>query len=180
MSISRTILGAGIAAAAALTMSSAFAGDTDLTAKLQERVAKMTPEQQKSLMALLDQMAPAKSAPEPAVAMKQYLDEFDQAKASKKFNLDLFFAHVSKDFQHPVVGGKDGARQWLDMMFKSGIVSNGVPDLKFNVERTKFTVKDGKLEAYPVEVETPIGGATLTLYAKVEDGEWRLTGIDGL
>lgn len=188
---SRTVV--GVLSAVLLTIlaqagSAAPAEKKDLTATLQERIAKMTPEQQAALLKFVDQMDAGKegkaspTAVTPEAAMREALHIFEQDKANNKFNIDNFLSGVSKDFSHPLlsVKGPEGMRKLFDLGVTLGLVANGVPDVTISLERTKWTVDGDKATAYPVSVDSPIGSAALTIHGKLEDGVWRMTSVDGI
>lgn len=166
--------------AGAFAMGSAFAAEKDLSATLQERVAALGPEQQKALLAFLDQLGPKTASESAEDFMKRSYDEFNKAVATKTFKLDNFTSRLSKDFQHPVVGGRDGAIKWVEGIFAYAVSDQSAPDLKFDISHTKITKKGDIVELYPVEAQASIGSASLTIYLKNEDGAWRVTGVDGL
>lgn len=171
--------------AVSLACSNAFAAEKDVSQTLQERVAKLTPEQQAALLALLDQMAAGKdakttaaSAMPPEATMRQAIRDFDKDVANKDLSLDRAMAVISKDFQHPSVGGKDALRQLAESNWE--MIKAGAPDTKISLDHTKFTVTGDKAEAYPVEISSSIGSVSLTVHGKLEDGVWRVVGVDGI
>lgn len=166
-----------------LAGSGAFAAEKDVSKALQERVAKMTPEQQTALLALLDQLTSANgtnssTVATPEEAVRQGVSELETAKAEKKFDVELAMAHISKDFEHYGVG-KEGARSFIEGIL-GAVSSDGVPDITVSLDKTTYKVTGDKAEIYPVEVSTPIGSATVTLYVKLEDGVWRVFDVDGI
>jgi hypothetical protein len=168
-----------------LAGSNAFAEKKDLAGTLQERVAKLSPEQQAALLALLDQLAPVKAATAsaaaatPEEAMRQGLREFEAGKAEKKFDLDLAMSHISEDFEHYSGTRKDGARNFLEGII-SAAGTEGIAAITISLDKTTYKVTGDKAEIYPVEVSTPIGSATLTIHGKLEGGVWRVIGVDGI
>lgn len=171
---------AGLVCAGALAIGSAFAAEKDLTATLQERVAALSPEQQKALLAFIDQFAAKKGGETAEQAVQRSLEEYKKAVSTKSFKLEDFTSKLSKDFQHPVVGGRDGAIQWAEGIFNSGFVTQNAPDVTFDISHAKYTTKGDTVEVYPVDAQASIGSASLTIYLKNEGGEWRVTGVDGL
>lgn len=171
---------AGLVCAGALAMAPAFAAEKDLTTTLQERVAALSPEQQKALLAFMDQFAAKKGGQTAEEAVQKVLEEYKQAIATKTFKLENFTSKLSKDFQHPVVGGRDGAIAWVEGIFSYAVSDKSAPDLSFDISHAKYTTKGDTVEVYPVDAQASIGSAALTIYLKQEDGTWRVTGVDGL
>jgi len=157
------------------------ASDADLTVKLQEAITKLTPEQQSGLLQLLSSMAPATPAPQSAEdALHEALAAFGKLGEDGKADLAPFYARISEDFNHWAVGGKSGAVNWLESM-SSGLFRDGKPLIEFNLSRTEIEEDGDSATAYPIEVFTPLGGASLEITAKREaDGVWRMVGVDGL
>ena len=179
---------AGVLAVAALlagslTGSNAFAAENDLAKTLQERVAKLTPEQQAALLTLIDQLAPAKAIVAkmtPEESMRQGIAELEAAQKAKKLDVEPFMTHVSKDFDHYSGMGKDGMRTFLQGIFSS-VSADGTVGIAVSLDKATYKVTGDKAEIYPVEASTPIGSATLTVHGKLEeDGVWRVIGVDGI
>lgn len=183
----RKMLGVGMVAALALVISgTVHAEKADVTTELQAAVAKLSPEQQTALLVLISGMstpaaksdaAPAKTAKE---ALFESLKAFETAGAGKEFNLEPFLANISEDFKHPVVQDKAGVRRWLDAM-SAGLFDEGKPLIEFDLSDVEVTEDGKEAQAYPIDIDTPLGSATVEIEAKLEkDGVWRVVAIDGL
>lgn len=183
----RKTLGLGMVAALALVLSgTVHAEKADVTTELQAAVAKLSPEQQTALLVLVSGMstpaakgeaAPAKTAKE---ALFESLKAFETAGAGKEFNLEPFLANISEDFKHSVVQDKAGVRRWLDAM-SAGLFDEGKPLIEFDLSDVEVTEDGKEAQAYPIDIDTPLGSATIEIDAKLEkDGVWRVTAIDGL
>lgn len=187
MRLFRTMLGLGMVAVLALVAAgTVHAEKTEVTTELQAAVAKLSPEQQTALLVLVSGMstpaakgdaAPAKTAKE---ALFESLKAFETAAAGKEFTLEPFFANISEDFKHPVVQDKAGARRWLDAM-SAGLFDEGKPLIEFDLSDVEVTEEGTEAQAYPIDIDTPLGSVTVEIEAKLEkDGVWRVVAIDGL
>jgi len=161
----------------------AHAADTDLTAKLQESITRLTPEQQLGLLQLLSGMSqatPALQLHSAEDALHEALGQFGKMGEDGEADLAPFYARISEDFNHWAVGGKSGAVSWFQSMAPS-LFRDGKPLIEFNLSRTEVKEDDDSATAYPIDVSTPLGAVSLEITAKREaDGVWRIVGIDGL
>lgn len=175
-----------VAAGTVLIVPNAAAADTGITGKLQTLVTKLNAKQQEALLVLLEAMTAAPeqagtaSNPSAKEALFDALKSFESAGATENFTLEPFLARISEDFKHPVVHDKAGVRSWLDAM-SYALFKDGKPLIKFDVSDVEVT-EDGKTaEAYPIDIDTPIGSVTVQINARLEsDGVWRVVGIEGL
>ncbi len=78
-------------------------------------------------------------------------------------NIDLLMTTFGDDFEHPEVGGKDEARQLLQMGLESGYADEGKVDL------TNMQIKindDGTASAYPIDLSSAAGSVAAELVLK--------------
>jgi len=172
--------------AALFTPARAFASEAGSSAPVHEAVSKLTAEQQSALLLLISTF----SAPSPAAeaspeesaleALISAVASFESAMEAGTFELEMFFSRFSEDFRHPVVGGKNGATQWIDAMAPM-IMRDGRYQITVELDEVEVEMDGDLAMAYPVRVQTPIGSITLEIVAKREDdGVWRVVAVEGL
>lgn len=76
-------------------------------------------------------------------------------------NLDLLMTTFADDFEHPEVGGKEEARQMLQMGLESGYADEGKVDLS-NME-LKIDKEKGTATAYPIDLSSAAGSVSVEL-----------------
>lgn len=79
-------------------------------------------------------------------------------------NLDLLMTTFADDFEHPEVGGKEEARQMLQMGLESGYADEGKVDLS-NME-LKIDKEKGMATAYPIDLSSAAGSVSVELVLK--------------
>ncbi|HOV33141.1 MAG TPA: hypothetical protein PLX23_07250 [Candidatus Hydrogenedens sp.] len=88
----------------------------------------------------------------------------DKAKtALETKNLDLLMTTIAEDFEHPEVGGKEEARQLLQMGLESGYADEGKVDL------TNMAIKfndDGTASCYPIDLSSAAGSVAAEFVLK--------------
>ncbi|MFM1918735.1 MAG: hypothetical protein RLZZ303_369 [Candidatus Hydrogenedentota bacterium] len=182
-----------MATGAAITAAAMFSGvasaEGALTAQLQERISKMSAEQQAALLILLNSGAVGGEAAAPAEAPAAPAAETDPKQAlltgistildaAKKEDLDTVMALVSEDFEHPQLGDKAGLREFLQGAIDMGYIEMYADDTEVSTEDTEFEEDGEELIIYPIDVEGPWGSATLEFVAKQEGGAWKIVGVD--
>ncbi len=78
-------------------------------------------------------------------------------------NIDMLIQTFGDDFEHPEVGGKDEARQMLQLGLESGYADEGKVDL------TNMQIKindDGTASAYPIDLSSVAGAVSVELIMK--------------
>ena len=171
----------------------AFAGfaqaEGPLTAQLNEKIAKLTAEQQAALLLLLNTTtgaAPAEAAAaapaDPAAAPDPKTALMDGIKnilvAAKAENLDAVMAFISDSFEHPQLGDKAGLKEFLQGAVDMGYIEMYADDTTVSTEDVEFEQDGEEMIIYPVDVEGPWGSATLEFVAKMEGGMWKIVGVD--
>jgi hypothetical protein len=186
MRIVSAVLALVLMAATVLAPATARAEESDLTAQLQAAVAKLNKEQQAALLLLLSGSGAPAASPEASpeqsarAALDAALKQFESAASDSSFSLESFYAYISEDFKHPVVGNKAGARGWLDQMAPM-LVSAGKSLITISVDDVEIEMEGDTAIAYPVDIDTPIGSVAAEVSAKREkDGVWRIVGVDGV
>lgn len=182
---------AAVAIAGAVLLSSvvapvAMAAEDNLTAKLQDLVAKLSPEQQAALYTLLSSGngASGGAAGTAAVATPDSAkDNFLKGVASikeiaKKGDINAMMALISDDFEHPQVGGKAELKDFLQGAIDMGYLEMYADDTEIKTDDTEIKVDGDKATFYPIEVEGPWGSATLEFTAKLENGAWKIISAD--
>ena len=156
----------------------AQAGENDLSSQLHSLIDQLTPAQQEALLVLLAGSQPApQSARDAAV---EVLEQFMSASKAGEVDLAPFYARISDDFNHWGVGGKEGAVRWFEGM-APGLFKDGKSLIEFDLEDMEVEEDGDTATFYPIDVDTPLGAATLEITAKREaDGIWRIVTIDGL
>lgn len=183
-----------MATGAAITAAAMFSGvasaEGALTAQLQERISKMSAEQQAALLILLNSGAVGGEAAAPAEAPAAApAAETDPKQAlltgistildaAKKEDLDTVMALVSDSFEHPQLGDKAGLREFLQGAIDMGYIEMYADDTEVSTEDTEFEEDGEELIIYPIDVEGPWGSATLEFVAKQEGGAWKIVGVD--
>ncbi len=79
-------------------------------------------------------------------------------------NLDMLMTTFADDFEHPEVGGKEEARQALQMGLESGYADEGKVDLT-NME-LKIDKEKGTASAYPIDLSSAAGSVSVELVLK--------------
>lgn len=164
----------------------AHSAETDLTAILHEAVDNLTPGQQAALLVLLEGFRKpcadaAGAAPQSAKdVIVNSLREFEAASEAGKVDIESMTQFISEDFSHWGVNGKEGALEWIAAIAPS-LVKDGRSLIKFDLSDMEVEEEGDKAVAYHIDVDTPLGSASLEIEGKREaDGVWRIVGIDGL
>ncbi len=89
------------------------------------------------------------------------IDKVKTALESK--NLDLLVSTFADDFEHPEVGGKEEARQMLQMGLESGYADEGKVDLSNMAIKIN---EDGTATAYPVDLSSAAGSVAVEIVLK--------------
>jgi hypothetical protein len=175
-----------LAAAGIVALSGVASAEGALTAQLNEKISKLSAEQQAALLLLLSSGAADAPAAEagkeaaPAQDPKQAL--LDGIKnilaAAKKEDLDSVMNMVSDNFEHPQLGDKASLREFLQGAIDMGYIEMYADDTKVITDDTEFEQDGEELVIYPIDVEGPWGSATLEFVAKLEDGAWKIVGVD--
>lgn len=88
----------------------------------------------------------------------------DKVKAALEAkNIDMLMQTFGDDFEHPEVGGKDEARQMLQLGLESGYADEGKVDL------SNMQIKindDGTASAYPIDLSSVAGAVSVELILK--------------
>lgn len=176
----------GAAIVAAAMFSGVASAEGALTGQLQERISKMSAEQQAALLILLNSGAVGGEAAAPAAAPAAETDPKQALlsgistilDAAKKEDLDTVMALVSEDFEHPQLGDKAGLREFLQGAIDMGYIEMYADDTEVSTEDTEFEEDGDELIIYPIDVEGPWGSATLEFVAKQEGGAWKIVGVD--
>jgi ketosteroid isomerase-like protein len=93
-------------------------------------------------------------------------------KALEAKDIEMLFAVVSEDFDHPEVGGKAELKALAEAGLDSGYADDGTCDLK-NMQLTKKS--DGTIAVYPIDLSSPAGSVSVELvFKKDKDNAWRL------
>ena len=170
----------------------AFAGfaqaEGPLTAQLNEKISKLTAEQQAALLLLLNTTTGTAAAPAvaaaaaPAAAADPKTALLDGIKnilaAAKKEDLDSVMSYVSDSFEHPQLGDKAALKEFLQGAVDMGYIEMYADDTTVSTEDVEFEQDGEELIIYPVDVEGPWGSATLEFVAKLEAGAWKIIGVD--
>jgi hypothetical protein len=101
-------------------------------------------------------------------------------KALESKDIEMLFAAVSEDFDHPEVGDKAELKALASAGLDSGYADDGTCDLA-NMQLTKKD--DGTIAVYPIDLSSPAGSVSVELvFKKDKDNVWRvLTGnADGV
>ncbi|HOK10618.1 MAG TPA: hypothetical protein PLT82_13220 [Candidatus Hydrogenedens sp.] len=93
--------------------------------------------------------------------IRSTIDKVKTALESK--NLDLLMTTFADDFEHPEVGGKEEARQMLQLGLESGYADEGKVDLS-NMEIK--IAEDGTATAYPIDLSSAAGSVSVELVLK--------------
>ncbi|MFP4501695.1 MAG: hypothetical protein ACLFTT_11895 [Candidatus Hydrogenedentota bacterium] len=158
------------------------AGDA-VADKLHAMVDELNSEQQAALLLLLSSLtageAPAsmeKEPADPAAAFDSYLEKF--MKAAKDEDIDALLGMVSEDFSHPEVGDKADLRDFLQNIIDMGYVAMYADEIEFYTEDAEFEQNGDEVIIYPLDVQTPMGDATIELVAVWEDGMYKISTAD--
>lgn len=175
-----------LAAAAMVAMSGVASAEGALTAQLNEKIAKLSAEQQAALLILLNSgaageaakgdTAAAAPASDPKAALLEGIKNI--LASAKKEDLDGVMKMVSEKFENPRLGDKAGLREFLQGAIDMGYIEMYADDTEVKTEDTEFEQDGEELVIYPIDVEGPWGSATLEFTAKLEDGQWKITGVD--
>ena len=116
-----------------------------------------------SLVAMLSMIgcAGVGKGPSDEELIRSTIDKVKTALETK--NLDLLMTAFADDFEHPEVGGKDEARQLLQMGLESGYADEGKVDL------ASMEIKindDGTATAYPIDLSSAAGSVAVELVLK--------------
>jgi ketosteroid isomerase-like protein len=175
---------AGAVLFSSVTAPVALAADDNLTAKLQDLVSKLSPEQQAALYTLLTSAngaaaGAAAAAPSPDSAKETFLKGVAGIKEiAKKGDINAMMALISEDFEHPQVGGKAELKEFLQGAIDMGYLEMYADDTEIKTNDTEIKVDGDKATFYPIEVEGPWGSATLEFTAKLENGVWKIISAD--
>ncbi len=88
----------------------------------------------------------------------------DKVKAALEAkNIDMLLQTFADDFEHPEVGGKEEARQMMQLGLESGYADEGKVDL------SNMQIKinnDGTASAYPIDLSSVAGSVSVELILK--------------
>ncbi len=169
------------AAAVAVAMAAMPAqAEESISGKLKAMIDGMSGEQQEALLTLLgSSMGEGDMKAEPMTpeeALEQYTTRIIEA--AKESDLDALMEILSDDFMVPQVGGKEELRTFLEGVLDQGIIDEYIDSVEIYTEDAEFEEEDGELIVYPVDVEGDFGMVTLEFRARMEDGIYKLTGIE--
>ncbi len=90
-------------------------------------------------------------------------------------NIDQIMTCVSEKFDHPEVGGKEEAKEMLQMGLDSGYADEGEVSLE-NMQITKND--DGTASVYPVEASSVQGSISVEVVLVKEGDKWLVSTIN--
>ena len=176
-----------LAGAFACTMifSAAPAQAEDIAAKLHAAVDAMSAEQQAALLLLISTLSEggaagaetAAAAPaDPLEALKTMLPKvIEFAKAE---DIDSMMDLISKDFYQSDVGGKDDLRPFLENIIDMGYVEMYADEIEIITDDAELEMDGDEASIYPIDIESPMGGVTIEIIGKLEDGQWKVSGVE--
>ena len=159
------------------------AQDADITAKLQDKVAELSLEQQAALLLLLDQLSgatcPAAGAEEtaasddPAEGAMAVVKAFGAA--AVEGNIDGMMDCIADSFDNAELGGKDGVRSFMEEAADMGYMD----DLEVSYEDAEAEVDGEQVIIYPVDIMGAFGSVTYEYVLEKVDGKWLIVDMEG-
>jgi hypothetical protein len=162
--------------------------DDSITAKLHAAVDAMSAEQQAALLLLISTLSDG-AAPEaceagaeetaaagPMEALSTMLPKV--LEAAKAEDLDAIMNLISKDFHQSDVGGKDDLRPFLENIIDMGYVEMYADEIEIITDDAELELDGDEASIYPIDIESPMGGVTIEILGKLEDGQWKVTGVE--
>lgn len=93
--------------------------------------------------------------------IRSTVDKVKTALESK--NIDMLLETFAEDFEHPQVGGKQEARQLLQMGLESGYAEDG----KVDISHMEIKInEDGTASIYPIDLSSVAGSVSVELVMK--------------
>ena len=98
----------------------------------------------------------------------------DLKKALESQDLDLLLATFSEDFEHPEVGGKEEARDLLEMGLEMGYADDG----EVSLEDVEIEIDGDEATVYPVDLSGPPGSISVELELGKRGDKWLITTLN--
>jgi hypothetical protein len=169
-------------AAVAMVAVPVQAEDADITAKLQDKVAELSLEQQAALLLLLDQLSSATcpvadaeeaASDDPAEGAMAVVKAFGAA--AVEGNIDGMLECIADSFDNAELGDKDGVKAFLSEAADMGYMD----DLEVSYEDAEAEVDGEQVIIYPVDIMGAFGSVTYEYVIEKVDGKWMIVDMEG-